>query len=150
MTCRRHHFLVTVHSMPSAPGHEWLEFYNGDAVDGYKAVCRLPLDLCRRLRCHNNLVRVGRAYVRKAHQKHGLQFDHFPMMAITILYGEAHEEEKGLSFFFRDHVVFGSTFFVALKRAACGAEIWVRTFHRKSAAEQRRMTKKMVLLREQY
>lgn len=68
---------------------------------------------------------------------------------LAIRYGSAYEARGGLSFFFRENVKFSSLFFAALKAAPGGSAVWVRTFHRKDVDEERRMTKKMTLVRPQ-
>ena len=71
------------------------------------------------------------------------------MMELGIRYRSVYQYPKGLAFFFREGVKFSSLFFVAIKTVPRGGAVWIRTFHRKDAPEQRRMTKKMTLIRPQ-
>jgi len=131
------------------PGFEWFRFYNGGDNSTAKTVCRLPHDIKSALRSSTDVLRIQLDYVRKSIHKHNLRFDHFPMMELAVRFGSAYLDPKGISFFYTDKIVFGSNFFVAIKYVQHKNELWVRTFHRKSGQEVRRITKKLHRVRTQ-
>ena len=131
------------------PGFEWFRFYNGG--DGYgvvsKPVCRIPRSLAGEIGASGEQVFIGLNYVRKSVNKQRMPFDHFPMMEMAIRFGDVFTDGRDLSFFYRDRAAIGSLFFVAIKSTSNQSELWVKTFHRKRAQEQRRITRRMRIIR---
>ena len=109
-----------------SPGFEWFRFYNGGDGLGVtsKPVCRLHGDLVREIGSGTDRVMIGLDYVRKSVNKHRLGFDHFPMMEMAIRFGDAYRDQKGLSFFYQDHIAFSPLFFVGVKTANGGRELY--------------------------
>ncbi|MEM1077963.1 MAG: hypothetical protein AAGI09_05495 [Pseudomonadota bacterium] len=126
------------------PGLEWLEFYNSDGPANTKTVCHLPRRYRLVLGSHTSVVKIRRDYVRKGIQKHGFSFDDMALIEKTILNGEAFlDSRKQLNFFLPEYADQQTSLFVAIKTAEKGAELWVKSYHRKRIAEKNRLLKRL-------
>jgi hypothetical protein len=105
-------------------------------------ITRIPRDLRPYFACDSDLVRLRHDYALKLTQKHRLRPFHLLLLPITIELGRAVYDGDGrVNFFFFESVVFGRWFHASVKGNADGDELWVRTFHRTTASEVRRLCK---------
>lgn len=114
------------------------------------SVARLPMELCKYVKCSSTLIQMEHTYALKSAQKHRLRAAHFPMLPIVIDCGLVIQDRpRHLSFFFFEDVVFGGWLQATIKANEAGTENWVATFHPASAKEVKRMTKNHRVIRDE-
>ena len=100
------------------------------------------------------MVRIHHRYAVKSQFKHNIEPARFAMLPIILEFGRAvlhigENQERSISFFHYDTVVFGGWMHTAVKVVPAQTELWVRTFHPSRPSEVSRLTKKGVLLRQE-
>jgi hypothetical protein len=124
---------------------EWFRFANGGYHHAVE-VCRLRPALVKFLGVETSSVRIDPVYAQKLTFKHRLTPHHFSLMKPTLEYGRILQESPQRLIFYRyfDHIE--SFLQVVIKPTLNKKEIWICTFHRQTANEIARKSKKCISL----
>jgi hypothetical protein len=120
---------------------EWFRFANGDYAHPVE-VCRLRSTIVTYLGVQTDIVRISPSYARKLRFKHGLEHHHFALMRPTAETGRVLADGPRHLIFYKYFDDIESYMQLVLKPTRNGQEVWVCTFHRQTAREIARKSKK--------
>jgi len=126
---------------------EFVRFLDGRSGD-VQTIAFVPGGFTARIGAVSCDLLIRRDYAHKLNRTHGLRYEHWGIMQIAINHGYAILERGDLVFVYLDDTVFNDMFVLAIKEAANGQELWVKSFHRCEPRKLNRLLKNGELLRE--
>lgn len=113
-------------------------------------VAFVPGEFGARIRARSTDLMIDRITAQKLKDKHKLRYGHWTMMQVAINFGYALLERDDLVFAYIDDAVFRAIFILAVKEAANGEELWIKSFHRCKPRKLEKLLKASELLREHH
>lgn len=130
------------------PPRQFVAFMDGRLGD-WITIAHLPGLFGAHINALTTEVRIQRAYARKMIDKHRLLHAHFEMIQVAVDRGwcRVDDRRRSLGFLLDDDVLHHTIFLLAIKTAAGGEELWLRTFHRSNAEQLRSHLRRGGILR---
>ncbi len=107
----------------------------------------VPGDLGAHIHAYSPHLTIGRTYALKLQRKHSLKYEQFQLVQPAIEHGYAGIHRGDLVFLYF-HEETRRWFLLAVKTAAAGAELWLKSFYPLDAKRTGKIRRQMTMLRE--